>query len=83
MGMKNYIGCCVQLDGETISNMVQSAKEITYKTFCKYANPADVFPPEKQCPPLNKDWAVRFYKSFYDGKPCVFIDHSAIEYVFV
>ena len=30
---------------------------------------------------IKDDWAVRFAKSRYKGKPCYFIQHSAIEYV--
>ena len=32
---------------------------------------------------LKKDWHVGYSKSTYQGKPCYFITHSAIEYVFV
>jgi len=32
---------------------------------------------------LQNDFAVSYYRSVYDGKPCVFIEHSAIEYIFV
>ena len=32
---------------------------------------------------LKKDWHVSYHRSTYQGKPCFFMDHSAIEYVFV
>jgi len=30
---------------------------------------------------IADDWAVAFYRSTYRGRPCVFMDHSAIEYI--
>jgi hypothetical protein len=32
---------------------------------------------------LEKDWHVSYHRSTYQGKPCYFMVHSAIEYVFV
>lgn len=32
---------------------------------------------------LKKDWHVSYHKSTYQGRPCYFMCHSAIEYVFV
>ena len=32
---------------------------------------------------LKDDYAVRYYKSHWMGKPCYFMDHSAIQYIFV
>lgn len=32
---------------------------------------------------LKKDWHVSYHRSVYLGKPCYFMVHSAIEYVFV
>ena len=30
---------------------------------------------------IKDDYGVSFYKSFYNGKPCYYIVHSAVEYV--
>jgi hypothetical protein len=32
---------------------------------------------------LRHDYAVRYYKSTYDGKPCIDVDWSAIDNIFV
>ncbi|MGV0949170.1 MAG: hypothetical protein ACOYB3_00765 [Azonexus sp.] len=32
---------------------------------------------------LKKDWHVSYHRSVYQGRPCYFLVHSAIEYVFV
>ena len=38
---------------------------------------------EQTCPlHLSNDYAVTFHKGTYDGKPCYYIVHSCIEYIF-
>ena len=79
-----YETCCVNANGYDISEMVELSREITWKTLIKHVSIDEiesVLPNEN--PKLNKDWSVRFYKSKYKGVPCYYIDHSAIEYVFV
>lgn len=78
--MMHYIGNCVIMSGSKIQDMVDNAREITYRTFCKYADPYEAM--EKTVPPLHKDYAVSFYKSKFEGKPCVYFTHSCIEFVF-
>jgi|GEM_PF-2083100 len=87
-----YVGNCTTLPGEHVEKMVDQAKPIEYEYFLRVVSREDL----KQLFPryrwhrgwdtglrLKDDWAVRFYSSTFKGKPCVFIDHSAIEYVFV
>jgi len=31
---------------------------------------------------IKDDWAVGFWKSTYDARPCYYITHSGIEYIF-
>jgi hypothetical protein len=31
----------------------------------------------------KNDWAIHYYKGTYNGQPCYFFTHSAIEYIFV
>jgi hypothetical protein len=31
---------------------------------------------------IKDDWPVSFWKSSYDGRPCYYLDHSRIEYIF-
>ena len=79
--MKEYLfeTDCVSANGDDIIDMVDEAREITVATFLKHA---DVDPTEWGVD-LRKDYHVRFYKSRYKGKPCYFLDHSSIEYVYV
>jgi hypothetical protein len=81
---------CVQANGDDITEMVDSAREITYRTFFQYASRADVeglFPFYDRTArhgglSIKKDWHVRYFKSRYRGRPCYYLVHSAIEYVF-
>lgn len=91
MAKMKYLTNCTCGDGQGITDMVDGARQITYETFCKYVSQEELkelFPQysygnERGGLFLKNDWAVRFYKSVYRGKKCVFIDHSCIEYVFV
>ncbi len=86
---KNYLTSCVQSRAAWIYEMVDNAKEICYKTLLKhieYEEILNLFPcyakDKRQGLTIKDDWHVRFYKSKYRGKPCVYIKHSAIEYIF-
>jgi len=83
---KRYETCCVSANGDDITNMVDEAREIKYDTFMKHVDKEEVmnllgYPCGNLR--LKNDWCVRYYKSKYQGKPCVYVNHSAIEYVFV
>ena len=81
-----YIGCCVHLPAEDVIDMVDREREITYRTFCKYVDIKDlniqfgydVIPGMT----LGSDYAVSFHRSKYRNTPCVYMRHSAIEYIF-
>jgi hypothetical protein len=85
---------CVSSDAETIGPMVDQAKEITYRTFLRYVSfrhLSELFPwydrhPRQGGLMLCHDWHVAYFKSkvYINGelKPCVFVVHSGIEYVF-
>lgn len=70
----SYAGCCVNLVGDDIKAMCRSAYQITRRSFIKWAGKENASPPG--------DWAVRYYRSRFKGRPCVYMDHSAIEYVY-
>lgn len=89
----HYIGCCVDLEDYDIIDMLEddSNTEITYDQFMTYIDKNEIielFPQydwssSPKSLTLKKDWSVKFYKSFYRDLPCVYMDHSAIEYVFI
>jgi hypothetical protein len=75
---------CVNANGVAIQKMVDAAREITYKTFAKHCAGLAEFSDNigyNKTLNLQNDWAVRFYKSKFQGKPCYFLTHSSIEYV--
>lgn len=91
MAKMNYLTNCTNASGRYITDMVDDAREISYKTFCKYVSQEsmqELFPTYSWGNKrdgglyLKDDYAVRFYKSTYRGKKCVFIEHSRIEYIF-
>jgi len=72
---------CVDAKGDDIEEMTDIAKEISWKTLFGYVNKSDVndiFGYD-----VSKDYSVSCYKSKYRGKPCFYIQHSRIEYVFL
>jgi len=88
--MRFYIKC-VDAEGEDvqhIEDMCEESTEIDWDTFKNYIDIAELeglFPDytwTKNGLQLWNDQGVTFYKSKYDGKECVYLTHSAIEYVF-
>lgn len=85
-----YLTNCTESDAHSIHQLLDDAVEITYKTFCKYVSQVELqsvfsqysFGNQRRGLHLKNDLAVRYYKSTYRGKKCVFIDHSAIDYIF-
>ena len=87
---KHFLTDCVSSDARSINAMIDSSREITYRTFLRYVSPGELyslFPAyardSREGLTLKNDWHVRYFKSVYRGKECVYIRHSAIEYVFV
>lgn len=83
-----YLTCCVQAKGEDITAMVEQARPITLRVFAKHC---DWRPLARTLGyqlgrgrglQLRQDWHVRYYRSVYQGAPCYFLKHSAIEYIF-
>lgn len=86
-----FVGTCVG-EGpgfrEAIEEMEDASQTITYEEFIA-AVPLEQAVEiigggcyKTGIPTLERDWAVRFYKSFYKGRPCVWVDWSAIDHIF-
>ena len=89
---KRYHINCVNSTAEKIDDMIDQARDITYKTFISHIEKgelSDLFPFYVWGPGrakglrLKNDCAVSYYKSKYEGQECVYINHSAIEYIFI
>jgi len=87
-----YHTCCVASTAESINAMTDAAVEITYRTFRKYAEGLGEWSVEMGYVlrsnqdhglTLRNDWHVSYHKSVYQGKPCVYLRHSAIEYIWI
>lgn len=85
---------CVSSTAEQIDAMLDhpSNREISYNTFLRYVGKdqlAEIFPyynwgsNRNNGLKLKDDYHVSYNKSVYDNMECVYMVHSAIEYVFV
>lgn len=90
--MKTFETDCVGSgDGAAIQAMVDSAQDITRRTFCRHVDQQSREEVERalgyQVGPgpdltLARDWHVSYHKSTYRGRPCVYFRWSAIEHIF-
>ena len=80
------------LKRKDIREMVDLSIDITYETFIKHVpweKLREIFtwydwsPGKSDGLRLKHDYMVSYSRSKYRGKPCYFITHSAIEYVFL
>ena len=90
-----YLKCCVDFETnevESLNKMIDNATEITYSTFIKHIGikqisqlfPFYIWGQKKEGGVrLKDDWAVSFYKSKLNGVLVYYINHSAIEYIFI
>lgn len=90
----NFIGDCVGWPSHDVSNlsaMVDSAIDITRRTFLKHVDRVEMRGMEaslgyaqhpKQGLTMAADWAVSYHRSKLHGRTVYYFRHSAIEYVF-
>ena len=86
----HYLTNCIGAEGDDIREMVEQAIEINYNTFLKYVSVEEVKNifdyyewGRGNGLKLKDDYAVRYFKSVFKEKLCVYIKHSAIEYIYV
>jgi hypothetical protein len=83
-----YQTCCVGYPQEKIQDlddMIDMAKEISYNTFRKYVSIKEItkeFDYKRMGLTIKGDWHISYYKSFFLEKPCVYMKHSGIEYIY-
>ena len=88
-----YATNCVNSGAKVIGRMVDQARKITYRTFMdkvgrdtvRMVYPFDTYAwgRNEKGLRMKDDRHVRYYCSMYRGRPCYYVDHSSIEYVFV
>ena len=88
--MYRYLTNCTQCwDIRALDKMIESGKEITYRTFIQHCRGPDLDRWVEQKGyvwrgkglTLRKDFAVSYWKSKYDGTPCYYIRWSLIEFI--
>jgi hypothetical protein len=89
-----YVTCCVDSSAELITPMVQSParRRMGFQEFARALGGSvregrrllDVVFPDYAASGMDmaRDPFVRYYASQFDGMPCLYVAHSAIEYVF-
>lgn len=85
-----YVTCCIHSTADAIRDMIDHERQISYKTALKRIGRnelAKVFPDydwqRSGGLTMKRDWHVGYYRSRYLGRPCYFVRHSAIEYIFM
>ena len=83
-----YLTNCIDSNVELLEPMIDNAQEIEYSELLENVSQEvldGVFPMYvgiEDLLTLESDYAVSFYKSEYNGKDCVYVQHSSIEYIF-
>ena len=88
-----YATNCVNSTGKSVNDMKDHHLErsITRRTFLQKVEKEDLKQLEadlgyeshpRQGLTAAGDWHISYHKSFYKGEPCVYMVHSAIEYIF-
>jgi hypothetical protein len=91
----HYVLNCTNLKhGKPIQDMIDEAEDISWEEFNKYISNqelrsifGDIYDYDNQDNKvglkIQDDYAVSFHKSFFQGVPCYYLVHSAIEYIFL
>ncbi len=87
-----YLTNCVNSTAKLIEDMIESAIEIKWPTFRKYVDIEslkELFP-DYRCKRwdtgflhIKNDYHVRYFKSVFKGKRCIFLVWSATEFIFI
>jgi hypothetical protein len=93
--MKKYdfVISCVDVPREEVDDlhaMIEAGRPIEYGTFCRYVDigkVADLFGcysrRKTQGLTIKDDWHIAYFSSTFRGGKCVYMVHSAIEYIFM
>lgn len=84
-----YRTCCVDSTAEKIHAMTDEARDSSLQTLRKHCAGLEEWERsmgyttghQRGGLRLKDDWHVGYFKSRYCGRPCYYIVHSAIEYI--
>jgi len=80
-----FLTSCVASTAEDIDEMTEMAADCTFDEVafnCNLEEFADVMGYDIELQ-LVEDQTVGYFRSFYKGVPCYYVDHSRIEYIWV
>lgn len=90
--MDRLITTCVACgDGQAINDMMDKARPITYRTFCRLMGPRAMEQirrhfkydrTKREGLTLKNDWHVGYYAAAWEGQPVLVLQHSRIEHIF-
>ena len=89
MKQYRYETNCISANGDDISQMMDEAVPITYRTFRRHCDIQDWLSDKvytrnsNQGITLANDWAVSYFKSRYRGQTCYVLSWSSIEYIWL
>ena len=88
-----YLTNCINSTAAKINAMVEDGREIKYRTARQSigSNNLDEWAKDMSYDTgfdrcglrLKNDYCVVYYRGRYENQPCIYIVHSAIEYIFV
>lgn len=84
-----YLTCCVDSTAAKLNPMLAAAVAVTYSKFAKHCDPKecgtlkDYETDPRKGLTLKNDSMVRYFRSWYCGSPCYYVQHSAIEFIWV
>ncbi len=91
--MYTFYSSCVNIPRDQVNDlrdMIEAGKTISYSAFVKYVpvqELSEMMPfyswGHEKGLHLSKDWAVQYERSTFRGQPCVYMTHSAIEYIWI
>lgn len=83
----HYSTNCVSANGSVIQKMVDDSVGITYDTFVRHCEGvkewAEGMGYSRTGLTLKGDWHVSYHRSKYGRKPCYYLVHSSIEYIWL
>ena len=81
---------CVETTADKLEAMYETQHPITYRTALKHIGRAEldnIFPlyadPRSPLKSLGRDYAVSFYRGYFEGYPAINVEHSRIDHVFI
>lgn len=78
---------CVHSTAEAINAMTDAARDVSLRTMRRHCDLSEFeeslgyFRNSRQGLTLAGDWAISYHKSTYRGRPCYYLCHSCIEYI--